>query len=801
MDTLFKDIRFSIRSLLKHPAFAAISILTLALGIGANTAIFSVVNAVLLRPLAYREPERLVTILHANASPVAPANFLDWKQQNQSLASMAAAQWWEPNLTGKDQPEHLRGLQLTADMFQLLGIDPLLGRTFATGEDQPGRENVLVLGHAFWQRRFVGDRSVIGQQLTLDGKSFTIIGVMPPEFHFAPFWATHAEVWAPLNLAARHDDRGGQSLRVFGRLKQGVTRAQAQTEMQTINHRLEEQYPNDVKGLAVFVNPLLENVVGKTRPALLVLLTAVGFVLLIACANVANLMLARATSRQKEIALRMVLGAGRARIARQLLTESVILALAGGVFGLLLAVVVIKLLVSLGPASLPRLETIGLDPAVLAFTLVLSVLTGLLFGLAPVWQTRRANFNASLKDGARGSTDAGGRLGARRLLVISEMALAVMLLIGGGLLVRSFRQLRAIDPGFNPNHLMTMTVSLAGSQHSTGALRSAFFDQILPRIAAVPGVESASAINHLPIGGDLWTLGFTIEGQPAPPPGTTQGAVYRIIRPEYFRTMGATLLSGRDFNTHDHQTAPAVVMINEAMARRYWPNQNPLGRRIKINDEGVNPREIVGVVKDARQGDWTLAASPEVYLSHLQATEPHGLTLVVRTAGDPAAVVSGIQNEIWAVDKSLPVSEIKSMDEVIAEALGPQRFNMLLLGVFGGVALLLATVGIYGVMSNAVTSRTQEIGIRMALGAQAKDVMGMIVGQGMLLTVIGIGLGLVGAFFVTQLMSGLLYGVSATDQTTFVAVPVLLTVVAMFGCYVPARRATKVDPLVALRYE
>jgi putative ABC transport system permease protein len=799
MNDILKDIQYAFRMMLKHRSFTFVGLLAVALGIGANTAIFSVVNGVLLRPLPYHAPDQLTTVLHTGTSPVAPANFLDLKQQSQSFESMAAAQMWGPNLTGRDQPENLRGLQLSADMFHLLGINPVLGRTFSTGEDQTGNDHVVVLSDRLWQRRFGGDRNIIGQQLTLDGAGYTVIGVMPPQFQFAPFWATNTELWVPLNLAARINDRNGQSLRVFGRLKTGTTREQAQAEISTIFSRLEQQYPEANKGLSLTLDSLHEKAVGKTRTALLILLGAVGFVLLIACANVANLLMTRATARQKEIALRTALGASRGRIAQQLLTESVVLALIGGGFGLLLGVFGIKMLVRLGPENLPRMQTIGVDVYVLGFTLLLSVVTGFLFGLAPVWQIRKASFNAALKEGGWGSTDGGRRSLGRRSLVVSEVALALMLLIGGGLLVRSFLRLVSIDPGFNPNNVLTMTVSLAGSEHKSGPQRAAFFERLLDRVDSLPGVQSASAINHLPLAGDLWTLGFTIEGRPAPLPGESQGAAYRIVRPDYFRTMGATLLNGRDFTTRDNDKSPGVVIVNESLARRYWPNENPLGKRITVAEDGI--REIVGVVKDTRQGEWTAAASPEVYLPHLQAPSPRGMTLVVRSSSSPLSLVGPVQNAVWSIDKNLPVSEITTMDDVVSDAVGPQRFNTILLGLFSAVALILAVVGIYGVLSDSVTARTHEIGVRMALGAQASDVLRMIVRQGMVLVAIGIVVGLGGAYLLTQLMSSLLYEVSTTDRVTFVAIPLALAAVALGACLIPARRATKVDPLVALRYE
>jgi predicted permease len=801
MGTFFNDVRYGFRMMLKHRTFTVIAVVALGLGIGANTAIFSVINGVLLRPLPYRDPAQLMTILHDGSSPVAPANYFDLSQQSQSFESIAAAQWWEPNLTGRDQPEHLRGLQLTAEMFRLLGINPALGRTFHTGEDQTGNDHVVVLSHRFWQRRFSSDSQIVGQKITFDGESYTIIGIMPPEFQFAPFWATNAELWSPLNLSTRANDRGGQSLRVFGRLKPGVTREQAQAEAATIFRRLEQSYPEANKGLGLFVDPLHEKAVGKTRPALMILFGAVGFVLLIACANVANLMMARATARQKEIALRTALGASSGRIARQLLTESVMIALVGGAFGLLLGLAGIKALIAFGPTSLPRVQTIGLDARILCFTLGLSVMTGVLFGLAPVLQTIKWNFNDSLKESSRGSSVGRNRVNARRLLVISELALALMLLVGGGLMVRSFARLRAVEPGFNPSGLLTMTISLAGSEHSTQPERIAFFNELLQRVDALPGVQSASAINHLPLSGDVWTISVAIEGRPAPAPGEKQGAVYRLIRPDYFRTMGTTLLKGRDFTAHDNESSPAVAIISQAFAQRFWPNEDPLGKRISVNDEGPNPREIVGVVRDVKQNEWTAVPNLEMYLPHLQSPTPRGLTLVVRSNGDPLRLVSAVENQVWAIDKNLPVSEIKSMEEVISGSIEQQRFNMFLLGLFASVALILAVVGIYGVMSDSVSARTHEIGIRMALGAQPADVLNMVVRQGMGLAAIGIAAGLVGAFWLTQFMSKLLFEVSPTDQTTFIVIPAILAVVVLCACLVPARRATKVDPLEALRYE
>jgi putative ABC transport system permease protein len=801
MDTLIQDLRYGVRALLKNRSFTAIAVLALALGIGANTAIFSVVNAVLLRPLPYQDPDRIMTVLYEDRIPVAPAEFLDWKEQNHVFENIAAAQYWQPNLVIKDHPEQLWALNLTADMFTLLGVKPILGRTFLSNEDQPGNHLVVVLSHRLWQRSFGGDPAIVGQTITLDGESYTVIGVMPPDFRFAPFWATRAELWAPLNLAPRINDRRGSSLRVFARLKSGVTREQAQAEMATIKQRLEDQYPESKKSFSLSVDPLHEIVVGNIRPALLILLGAVCFVLLIACANVANLLMARATARQKEIAIRTALGATRFRVIRQLLTESVLLSLTGGILGLLLALWGVQALVAFSPDNLPRVDAIRLDSPVLFFTLAVSVLTGLIFGIAPAVQSSRLDLNESLKEGGRSSTEGARRNRVRRLLVVAEVALALVLLIGGGLMIRSFAQIQAIDPGFNPHNVLTFVVSLTGSQHSARPQRIAFFDQLIKRIEALPSVQSASAINHLPLAGDTWRIGFAIEGRPVPPPEERTAAIYRIVRPNYFQTMSTSIIKGRDFTDRDTKEAPGVVIINESFARRYWPDEDPLGKRITITDGDPTVREIVGVVRDLKQSDWTAEPVQEMYLPHYQSAEPRYMTLVVRSASDPTGLIGAVQNEVWAIDKDLPVAQIMSMEQVISDSVGQQRFNMLLLGIFAGLAMTLAAIGIYGVMSYSVTQRKHEIGIRMALGAKQSDVLWMIVKQAMTLTAIGVSLGLIAAFLLTRLMSSLLYGVSATDPATFFAIPLLLAGVALGASFVPARRATKVDPMVALRYE
>ncbi|MET0645299.1 MAG: ABC transporter permease [Pyrinomonadaceae bacterium] len=798
---LAQDFKYGLRTMRRAPGFTAVAVLTLALGIGANTAIFSVVNAVLLRPLPYRDPARLVTVLHDGWKPVAPANFLDWREQSRSFESIAAAQLWSLTMTGNDRPEQLSVLQTSAEIFQVLGVDAALGRTYAAGEDQPGHEHVVVLSHRLWQRRFGGAPDVVGREVTFDGEPYTVIGVMPPDFQFAPFWATHAEAWLPLNLGQRVTDRRGQSLRVFARLKNAVTREQAQAEMETINSRLAEQHPRANEGLTVSVDPLHEKVVGKSRPALLVILGAVGFVLLIACANVANLMLAKAAARRKEIAVRIALGAGRLRVIRQLLTESLLLSLAGGGAGLLLAYWANTALASFGPDTLPRVQTVGLDASVLAFTLGLSVVVGLLFGLAPALRATKTDLTDSLKDRARGSTADRRHERVRQLLVVGEIALSLVLLVGGGLMMRSFLRLTSVDPGFDPSGVMVLTVPLAGARYSTDEQRAAFFGRLTTQVSTLPGVKSASAINHLPLDGDVWTFNFTLEGRPEPPGGERPSAVYRVVRPDYFRTMGAALLKGRDFTERDGATSPGVVIVNEALARRHWPGEEPLGKWMTVGGGGINPREVVGVVGDVKQGEWSSEPQPEMYLPHTQAASPRSMTLVIRASSGLPELEPAVRREVWAIDKDLPVSQAESMDDVVADSVGQQRFNTLLIGVFAAAALILAAAGVYGVMSYAVAERTHEFGVRMALGARGRDVLGMVIRQGLVLTLFGLTLGLAGALALARVLTGILYEVSPTDPLVFGVVALALTLSALLACYVPARRATKVDPMLALRHE
>ena len=809
LETTIQDLAYGLRTLRKSPGFAAVAVLTLALGIGANTAIFSVVNTVLLRPFPYLDADRLVVILHHGDDPVAPANYLDWRRQNHVFERMGAADWWTPNLTGVDRPEQIHALRLSSDILPLLGIQPVLGRVFIPEEEERGREHEVILSYRLWQRRFAGDSGVIGRTIILDGETFVVIGVMPRSFKFAPFWATKAELWAPLALGDRAASREGSSLRLFARLKPGVTLNQAQAEMATITAQLERVFPGTNR--EVVVRSLKEKVVGDVRPGLWVLLGAVGFVLLIACANIAHMLLARAAARQKEIAIRTALGAGRARVIRQFLAESALLAVLGGSAGLLLAVWGIRVLLAFSPEDIPRLDGIALDSRALAFTALVTLATGLAFGIVPAMRASALNASDVLKENGRGST-AGIRHGRlRSLLVISEFALALVLLAGAGLMVRSFVALQAVDPGFDPRNLMTMVISVAGTQEGEPRRRAEFYQQIIRQVRTLPHVQSAGAINHLPLAGDLWGWPFWVEGRPIPGPGDAPGAVYRVILPGYFRTMGIPILRGRDINDGDNLNAPAVVIINQRLAQRFWPGEDPVGKRITLDD----PRKktdwlvVVGVAGDSKQGDWTIAPTSEVFLPFLQnrrylegpALWNAYLTLVVRSSGDPAPLAAAVEGEVRRLDKNVTISEIQTMGQVVADSTGRQRFFLFLLSTFAATALILAGVGIYGVISYSVQRRVHEIGIRLALGAGKDAVIRMVVGGSLLLALAGTGAGLAAALALTPLMSTLLYGVQAADPATFVSVSLILIGIALGAGYFPARRATRVDAVTALRQE
>ncbi len=806
---MLQNLRYTLRRLRKSPGFTAVAVITLALGIGANTAIFSVVNAILLRPLPYKDDSRLVVILNQGRNPVAPANFTDWRSQSHAFSHMGAAEYWTPNLTATDNPEKLWALHVTTDIFPMLGIQPLLGRTFLPEEQETGKEHVVVLSYPLWQSHFGGNPEVIGRSVALSGESYTVVGVMPREFKFAPFWATKAQLWAPLALGTRLTDRSGNSLRVFARLKPGVSLDQARAEMAAITSRLEREFPGtnqDVKILS-----LREKVVGNIRPALLVLLGAVGFVLLIACANVSHMQLARAAARREEIALRSALGAGQWDMFRQFLTESLTLALMGGVAGLVLAIWGVRVLIALSPAAIPRVETVGVDGRVLLFAIAISLLTGLAFGMAPAWKATAVNLSDALKEGERGSSEGLHRNRLRGSLVASEFALAVVLLAGAGLMVRTFLALQHLDPGFNPHGVLSLVVGVAGTDEAVAGHTGNFYQQVLRKVGAVPGIASVSGINHLPLAGDEWGLSFHIPGRPPEPPGKELIATYRVVFPGYFRTMSIPVLRGRDVTEADNLQAPGVVVINNYFARRYWPGEDAIGKRITFDDPAKNPSwlTVVGVVKDTARSTWVSPPEEEVFLPYLQ-NRPYlenptpsfaYMTLVTRTTGEPEVLVPAIRAAIHSLDKNIPLSEIQTMDQVVAEATGESRFYLILLAAFAATALVLAGVGIYGVMNYSVSRRTREIGIRVALGAQGRHVLKLVVFEGIVAALAGVMVGLAGALALSRLMAGLLYGTRPTDPATFAAVVLVLSTVALAASYIPARRATKVEPMVALRYE
>ena len=801
MTTLIQDLRYAFRMLLKNPGFAAVAVIALALGIGANTAIFSVVNTILLRSLPYDDPDRLI-VVKENKLPqfpefsVSPGNFLDWQKQNASFEKLAAVQGSSYNLVTSDaEPERLDGARVSAGLFEMLGVKPVQGRTFLEEEDQPGHQNVVVLSSNLWKRRFGSDPNIIGQSITMSAASYTIIGIMPPSFQFPD---RDIDLWTPIAFtAAQAQQHGSHYVAVIGRLKPGVTTEQARTEMSGIAARLAEQYPNSNAGWSTIVVPMQQFEVRDIKPALLVLLGAVALVLLIACANVANLLLARSTARQKEIAIRTALGASRSRVVRQLLTESVLLAVVGGGAGLLLAAWGTRSLLALAPEDLPRVKDVALDGRVLGFTLLVTLITGIVFGLVPALQASRPNLNETLKEGGRGTT--GGHHRIRSSLVITEVALALVLLVGAGLLIRSFIRLQQVNPGFNTKNAMSANVALPGRKYPNSDQYLSFFTQLMEKIAALPGVVAVGATQSLPIQGD-YLVGFNIQGRPPDPPGEDKSTNYYAVTPDYFKAMGIPLLRGRLFTEQDSKNAPRVAVINETMARTYFSDEDPIGKGINLSQGREGFREIVGIVGDVKQYGLAQPTTLQTYEPYLQMPFS-AVTLIVRTEGNPAALSGSIRSEVLALDKEQPVSRIRTLDQIISGSVQQQRFTMLLLGVFAAVALILAAVGLYGVMSYAVTQRTHEIGIRMALGANTGNVLRLVVGHGMLLALIGVFIGLGGAFAFTRLMSKLLFAVSTTDPVTFAGISVLLTGVALVACLVPARRATKVDPMVALRHE
>ena len=798
-EEMFQDLRYGMRMLLKNKGFTAVAALTLMLGIGANTAIFSVVNAVLLRPLPFPEPERIVWLRESHPPSNLPQfsvtfpTFLDWRSQNQVFAQMAAYREDGFNLQAGDEPKRLNGARVTVDFFATLGVRPEVGRAFLPQEDAPGGERVVILSQALWRQSFGGDPQLVGRQIKVDGQACTVVGIMPPGFRFP---ADDAELWLPFALDPKIP-RVSHFLRVLGRLKPGATIEQARAELETIAVRLDQAYPDTNKGWRVFMQPLHEAISGQMQTPLQVLFGAVLFVLLIGCANVANLLLSRNAARERELAVRAALGAGRGRIVRQLLTESLVLALLGGAGALLLASWGVKLLTTLGPRNIPRLKEASLDLPVLGFTLAVALLAGLIFGLAPAWQRSRLNINAALKDGSRTAGAGGRRL--RQSLVVFEIAFALLLLIGAGLTLKSLARLQQVAPGFNAQGGLTMEINIALAKYARREQRAAYLQQVLERLKTLPGVEFAGATHRLPLRGNSAT-GFQIEGRP-PEPGQSISVNWRSISPDYFRAMGAPLAAGRTFTEEEGWQKPSAVIINQALQRRYWPDENPLGKRIKFGGAPDSPWiTIVGVAADVRESGLNVDTEAGLYLPYVQSPG-NAMTLVLRTGPEPLSLAAAAGAAIRQVDSEQAVSNVSTLEQLLSETVAQPRFNTGLLALFALLALLLAAVGIYGVMSYAVSSRTQEIGLRMALGAQARDVLKLVVGQGMRLVALGLALGLLAALGLTRWLKTLLFGVEATDPLTYAVIAALLAAVALLACYIPARRAMKVDPLVALRHE
>ncbi len=794
--------------LARNRGFTAVAVVALALGIGANSAIFSVVNTVLLRPLPYKDPDQLVMVWEEGTPQGFPinsasaANYIDWRDQNQVFTNMAVIGRVTFNLTGFGEPERLDGRRVSANFFPLLGVEPKVGRRFSAQEDSPGANRVVILSHSLWQRRFGGQSDIIGKHLTLSGETHEVVGVMPPWFQFP---SRDDQLWVPIAFGPEQAaNRGNNSFEVIARLKPGVTREQAEAEMDAITARLQQQYPDVVKTKGSVIIPLHEQLVGDIKPALLILLGAVGFVLLVACANVANLLLARAAVRHKEIAVRLALGARRWRLVRQLMTESLLLSAMGGAVGLLVAVCGVNLLKAFMPDNFSQVTAVSVDANVLAFTLGVSLLTGLIFGLAPALQASRFDLNDALKEGGRDSS--AGRHGnhIRNLLVIGEVAVSLVLLIGAGLLIHSFVRLRSVDPGFRTDNLLTMRIALPRLKYPDHARRTAFYEELLSRVTAVPGVRSAAVTNWIPLTLQGDTFGISVEGQPDPGAQEMPDVVTRVVSFHYLNTMGIELLRGRHFDDQqDRADSAPVAIISETTARRLWPDEDPLGKRLKPGraDSGEPWITVIGVAEDVRQFELTAEPRLQMYLPSVQPSFFVPGHLVVSTDIDPMSLAGAVREAVWEIDKDQPVSDIRSMDQIFAESIEQQRFSMMLLGAFAAVAMLLGTVGIYGVMSYTVAQRKHEIGVRMALGAGTRSLLILIVGHGLKLTLIGVVIGLAAAFVLSRVMESLLFGITATDPATFVAIPLVLVAAATLASYVPARRATRIDPVIALRYE
>jgi putative ABC transport system permease protein len=807
METLLKDVRYGARMLIKKPGFTAVALIALALGIGANTAIFSVVNAALLRSLPYAEPDRLIVPVTINAAGVdgagvSYADVVDWRKEEQVFASVAAFGIRSVDLTGNDDPVRVQAAVVSEDYFSVMGVAPLLGRTFLPEEQQPNGPRAVVLSYGLWQKRFGADPSVLDQSITVSGRPASIVGVMPKDSQ----WPETVEIWSPVGYGAPPPEsamrRDNQVWQAVARLQPGVPIEQATAVIKSIASRVEQENPATRAGISGRAIRLQEWIVGPDlHRALLVMLGAVGFVLLIACVNVANLLLARSATREREIAIRTALGAARIRLIRQLLTESMLLSVTGGALGLLLAMWGVDVLKTMAPNSIPRLSEAGIDGGVLAFVAAVSLVTSLVFGLIPALHASKPDLNESLKEGGRGSTGArGGRI--RSLLVVSEVALSLVLLVGAGLMIRSFFRLQQVDPGFNVNNLLTLDLTAPRSRYPKQPDVADFYRKIITRIESLPGVESVGATSALPLGGGGFYLGraFLLEGAPPPPDGVEYEVQWNIVTPGYFKALDIRLLKGRDFTDRDTADSTPVIIINETLARAMFGDDDPLGKRIKSwRDENVL-REVVGVIQNVRYFGRDDRLQALVYVPHSQDSRT-SMAITVNAGGDTKSLADAVRQQIASVDKDVAVANMKTMERILDDSVAARRLNMVLLSIFAAVALILASVGIYGVLAYSIAQRTHEIGIRMALGAKAADVLKLVVGYGLKLVLIGVGIGLAGALALTKVMESLLFEVSATDPLTFVAIPIVLTVVALLSSYIPARRAMKVDPMVALRYE
>ncbi len=810
MGILLQDLRYGIRMLLKTPGLTVVAIISLALGIGANTAIFSVVNSILLKPLPFDNPDRIVLVWgdrpseNEHRDQVSATDVDDWRHQNTVFEDLTTYGDWQPVLTGVGEPERIPAIQVGDGFFRIMRGEPLLGRTFLPEDQEDGKDFVIVLGYGLWQSRFGGDPEIIGKTVSLGSRPYTIVGVMSADFHPLPanLVEANAQYYRPVAEAHDEDQRSGRHLRAIGRLKPDVTLKQAQSEMTIIAGRLEQQHPEHNTGYGVRLTTLTEDTVGGLRPILLLLLGAVGFVLLIACANVGNLLLARSTARQKEIAIRAALGAGRLRLVRQFLTESVLLGLMGGAIGILLAMWGTSLIEVLGAQVSPLLGRVSIDTRVLAFTFVISILAGIVFGLAPAFHVSSPDLNESLKEGGRSSGAGASRNRLRSILVVSEVAMALVLLISAGLLIKSILRLRDVNPGFNSENLLTMNLMLSSAKYPKRQDYVAFYDRMLERIKTLPGVQSCGVTSVLPFSGNFDGRGLAVEDFPKPRGEEISVDLY-IVTPDYLQTMSIPVLRGRALTGRDNQDGPQVVLINETMANQLWPDQDPIGKRIKFPGSEKNPqpwRTIAGIVGDVNQYGLDKKPPMQIYLGEAQFPTSV-MTLAVRASADPKTIIGAVRNEIRALDPDQAVSNISTMEQLMKDSISLRRFSMLLLMIFAGVALVLAAVGIYGVISYSVTQRTHEIGVRMALGAASRDIFKLVVGQAILLTAGGVGIGLITALALTRLMVDLLYGVSATDPVTFIAISLILAGVALVASFIPARRAIRVDPMVALRYE